>query len=603
MEGALRFGTALAASAREPPPSNDAPRLAKCSDKLRAKVTSLVEDNDVQEGAVAVEVEAGGGAEKPRLQEGDLVAMHVHCAADDAAETALFTTMREHGGTNVPLLHVLGAPSGTLFRGMQIALASHLRDGDAAHVAIRDDYAYGHRDCKLERPAALPPKVGVRLIVAVTKYDGEASFVGDNPAIVKRVLSEGTGWETPRAPFTVWVSVSASVRDASTPDGGARFLAPPPEPEEITVGDGTLPAGLEAALCYMRAGERASVVITDMEQLTDGDDRFRPPPQPPSHRTPPRKPALARAVTYDVALARMVQVRDMTGDNAVTKRRDVEGRGHFPGDCCIEDGLVRVRYRATASNTVLEDRMEGDPVEIRTGMGECCEAIDMSVRLMLPGETSTVTSTAKYAYDSVGADRRPAAWGDDARRGRTVFTIEMVSFERNVNWHKAPLSELREDARRIKEMGNMLYGAGDVERAKDKYTRALRLLSGLRHVPPAEAEAIALDLIVPIQLNIAACALKQGNAAEARKHTDAALVLDPQNFKAQLRRAAAAMEMADHEDARKRLNDLLASLGDDASDGLATKQRTEVRATLAKLEARVARHKHQERAMARSMVA
>ena len=39
------------------------------------------------------------------------------------------------------------------------------------------------------------------------------------------------------------------------------------------------------------------------------------------------------------------QVRDMTGDGSVVKRRIKDGRGEFPVDCPIEDSSVRVHYR------------------------------------------------------------------------------------------------------------------------------------------------------------------------------------------------------------------------------------------------------------------
>ena len=42
------------------------------------------------------------------------------------------------------------------------------------------------------------------------------------------------------------------------------------------------------------------------------------------------------------------QVRDMTGDGGVIKRRVRDGRGEFPVDCPIDDSAVRVHYRCAA---------------------------------------------------------------------------------------------------------------------------------------------------------------------------------------------------------------------------------------------------------------
>lgn len=46
------------------------------------------------------------------------------------------------------------------------------------------------------------------------------------------------------------------------------------------------------------------------------------------------------------------------------------------------------------------------PLQFDTGMGAVPEAVDMSIRLMTPEETSLVTAAAPYAYQ--GRDDRPA---------------------------------------------------------------------------------------------------------------------------------------------------------------------------------------------------
>ena len=44
-----------------------------------------------------------------------------------------------------------------------------------------------------------------------------------------------------------------------------------------------------------------------------------------------------------------MQVRDLTGDGLVTKRRVQDGVGEFPIDCPIEDACVTVHYRSAPS--------------------------------------------------------------------------------------------------------------------------------------------------------------------------------------------------------------------------------------------------------------
>lgn len=69
------------------------------------------------------------------------------------------------------------------------------------------------------------------------------------------------------------------------------------------------------------------------------------------------------------------QVRDMTGDGQVLKRRLREGTGDFPMDCPLNDTNVRLHYRARparepAGEWVYDSRgSSGDapPVEFDTG--------------------------------------------------------------------------------------------------------------------------------------------------------------------------------------------------------------------------------------------
>ncbi len=106
----------------------------------------------------------------------------------------------------------------------------------------------------------------------------------------------------------------------------------------------------------------------------------------------------------------VMQVRDLTGTGEVTKRRVKDGRGEFPMDCPLEDNRVCIHYTACMVSTgqiVVDTRQTppGQPLEFDTGMGAACEALDMAVRLMTPGEVSVVRAAGRYAYD--GRPERP----------------------------------------------------------------------------------------------------------------------------------------------------------------------------------------------------
>ena len=138
--------------------------------------------------------------------------------------------------------------------------------------------------------------------------------------------------ETPHPPYellvtaearkpAVWAGETASEKQVQAPFLASRQL-------RLTLGAGTAPPGLEAALSSMRAGERASVWTAPEEGA------FSALPELPR--------ACPDGVEWTLWLEEVVQVRDMYGDGSLLKRRLLEGSGTFPVDCPIHDCVVRV---------------------------------------------------------------------------------------------------------------------------------------------------------------------------------------------------------------------------------------------------------------------
>lgn len=51
-----------------------------------------------------------------------------------------------------------------------------------------------------------------------------------------------------------------------------------------------------------------------------------------------------------------MQVRDMTGNGAVMKRRIKEGTGQFPMDCPMEDSRLQIHYRFQMLSSIIWTR-------------------------------------------------------------------------------------------------------------------------------------------------------------------------------------------------------------------------------------------------------
>lgn len=151
--------------------------------------------------------------------------------------------------------------------------------------------------------------------------------------------------------------------------------------------------------------------------------------------------------------ASLLQVRDMTGDGQVLKKRIKEGTGDFPVDCPLHDTRIRCHYRVrqltnpTNSGPWVFDtthqgtspghsgsNTEGNPhttpidksstssnstgtdvdswpelgsdvdgaavraVEADTGCGELPDGLEMCLKLMVPNEVASVICQPKYAY-------------------------------------------------------------------------------------------------------------------------------------------------------------------------------------------------------------
>jgi tetratricopeptide (TPR) repeat protein len=95
----------------------------------------------------------------------------------------------------------------------------------------------------------------------------------------------------------------------------------------------------------------------------------------------------------------------------------------------------------------------------------------------------------------------------------------------------------RATARTHKEQGNLAFKRGlDFQFAAREYKRALHCM---RRVKPDVATRAALEkeLRLPCYLNLAACDLELGNHADAERHANKALGMDPNNIKALYRRA------------------------------------------------------------------
>ncbi len=158
-------------------------------------------------------------------------------------------------------------------------------------------YGYAHPTCRLPPPAGVDAaqtlSFDLELLGRVPAADVRAT--GEDELILKIVKVESERWEMARPPNEVTFTLRAAAPAPGGEPGAGPAYFEPPAPLSAPLGAGRLPAGLEAALATMSAGERA-VLVVPAATMAGGEGGV------------PAPPAGAEQVELDIELQQLVQV-------------------------------------------------------------------------------------------------------------------------------------------------------------------------------------------------------------------------------------------------------------------------------------------------------
>ncbi|CAM6085286.1 unnamed protein product [Calypogeia fissa] len=409
--------------------------------------------------------------------------------------------------------------------------------GEISRIKARPALHYGDPDCPVTMPENFPKSSELLFDIEVLDFF-KVKVVTEDFGVLKKVLQDGVGWETPREPYEV------SVRIVGRVDGNdAPFISRKEEPLHFTMGKHEVPAGLEKGLETMTKNEKAILYISG-SYITAAS-------------ATPELPLKAAEIQFEVEVLQVIQVRDMLGNGAVIKRRIRDGKGEFPVDCPLQDSTLRIHYKGMLPSEqdkvfydTRRDNADGEPLEFSSGEGMVPEGLEMSVRLMLPGEISLVNSTSTYAYDKFA---RPAMVPEGAS---VKWEVELISFDKRKDWTGFTFKEIMDDSQKQKATGNRLFNEGKFELAKAKYDFILR---EFKHVNPnGDQEVAELSRAqISLQLNVAACYQKLGEYVKCIETCNKVLEGNPHHVKALYRRGLAYTATADFEEARKDFNQMI----------------------------------------------
>ncbi|XP_010654226.1 peptidyl-prolyl cis-trans isomerase PASTICCINO1 isoform X2 [Vitis vinifera] len=395
-------------------------------------------------------------------------------------------------------------------------------------LKMKAELHYGEANCPLMVPDNFPKDDELHFEIEMLDFF-KVKVISDDLGVLKKVINEGQGWESPREPYEVkaWIS-------AKTGEGKEILSHTKGEPYFFTFGKSEVPKGLEMGTGTMTRGEKAVLYVTN-QYITQS----------------PLMPIIegVEEVLFEVELVHFIQVRDMLGDGRLIKRRIHDGRGDFPMDCPLHDSLLRVHYKGMLLNeekTVFYNTRvdnNGQPLEFGSGEGLVPEGLEMCVRLMLPGEIALVTCPPDYAYDKFP---RPANVPEGAH---VQWEIELLGFEMPKDWTGLNFEAIMDEADKIRGTGNRLFKEGKFELAKAKYEKVLREFN---HVNPQDDEEgkVFLNARNSLHLNVAACYLKMGECRKSIEACNKVLDASPAHVKALYRRGMAYMSAGDFEEAR-----------------------------------------------------
>uniref|UniRef100_A0A0E0D114 peptidylprolyl isomerase n=1 Tax=Oryza meridionalis TaxID=40149 RepID=A0A0E0D114_9ORYZ len=474
-------------------------------------------------------IRSGGGDATPA--EGDQVI--VHCTTRTMDGIIVNSTRREHGGKGVPLRFVLGKSK--MILGFAEGFPTMLM-GEIAMFKMKPQIHYAEEDCPVTAPDGLPKDDELQFEIEMLDFF-KAKIVAEDLGVVKKIIDEGKGWETPREPYEVTARITARTGD------GKELLPSKEEPYFFTIGKSEVPKGLEMAIGSMAREEKAIIYVTSA-YLTNSS-------------LMPQLEGLEE-VQFEVELVQFVQVRDMLGDGRLIKRRVVDGKGEFPMDCPLHDSLLRVHYKGMLldepKSIFYDTRVDnhGEPLEFCSGEGLVPEGFEMCVRLMLPGEKSIVTCPPDFAYDKF--PRLPANVPEGAH---VQWEIELLGFEMPKDWTGFTFQEIMDDAEKIKTTGNRLFKEGKFELAKAKYEKVLREYN---HVHPQDDDEgkIFANSRSSLHLNVAACYQKMGEYRKSIDTCNKVLEANPVHVKALYRRGMSYMLLGDFDDAKKDFEKMIA---------------------------------------------
>jgi len=415
---------------------------------------------------------------------------------------------------------------------------------------MSDDEAYEHEmDSEIPEDTPDEPE-GASIEVQhenVAPYEpGEKSFditPEKDGGVLKEIIREGTGEETPIAGDKVSVHYVGSLPDGTVFDTsrsrGKQF--------EFNLGKDEVIKAWDLGLATMKKGEVAKLYCKPEYAYGEAG-------------SPPKIPPNATLV-FEVELFSW-KGDDLTTkkDGGIIRRLITKGEGYAtPND----GSTVTVKLIGKHDGRVFDER------EFQFELGEGSEhsipsGIEKALQKFKKGEHSVIKLQPKYAFDEAGKPEFQIP-----PNAALEYDVTLTSFEKAKEAWELDLKEKIEHAAIFKTKGTDYFKAGKYELALKQYKRIGKFLDSELNLTEkedddgkakstSEEKESAKQFVLAGYLNVAACYLKLTEYADVVQACSKALEIDADNEKGLFRRGQALLAMKDYESAKQDFQAVLA---------------------------------------------
>ncbi|KAI5634447.1 FKBP-type peptidyl-prolyl cis-trans isomerase domain-containing protein [Phthorimaea operculella] len=347
--------------------------------------------------------------------------------------------------------------------------------------------------------------------------------------VLKRIIKEGTGTDTPNTGCQVTVHYTGTLLDGTKFDSSRDRN----DPFEFNLGKGSVIKAWDIGVATMKKGEVC--VLTCAPEYAYG-----------ATGSPPKIPPNA-TLQFEIEMIDW-KVEDLSpGKNKGILRHIIEqGEGlDNPNDGALV--TVELEGKLVSDGTVFDSRT----VTFNLGEGSehnVCEGVERALEKFQKGEKSRLTIQPKYAFKSEGnAELKVPA------NAAVEYTVKLVNFEKVKETWSMDGAEKLDQAKIYKEKGTNYFKQTKFQLAIKMYKRVVTFVDDMLEDSgeTEETKKDARDLLISAHLNLALVYLKVTPAHyfEAKDHASKALKLDANNVKGLFRRGQALLGLGEAEQA------------------------------------------------------